>query len=320
MKKNKLETLQLPQDRRKFLKNAGALGLGLLASPLLTDIFAQNTPAIPKKEGMSDKLIPFEDPNAPWTMTHSGQEQHTIAEIESAYKEMTPVHYYPASNRWLNLPIVNKALTSKNSSLNIVMLGDSIINDTYRSQWDNLVLQPAYPNCKISCVAIVRGSTGCWYYKEGNNIEKYVLPHNPDLLIIGGISQKDDIDSIREVIKQVQSARKCDVLLMTKSYGEVSEKVTRRYADPYLDYKPGVVENGWSYDIPTDPQDYRRRLLELAQETKSGFLDMTAPWGAYIRQSGKPLDYFKRDIIHANVKGEQIIGRILAAHLSPVKL
>jgi hypothetical protein len=180
-------------------------------------------------------------------------------------------------------------------------------------------LQQAYPNCKISCVAIVRGSTGCWYYKEGNNIEQYVLPHSPDLLIIGGISQKDDIDSIREVIKQVHSARKCDVLLMTKSYGEVSEKVTKRDADPYLDYIPGEVENGWSYDIPTDTQDYRRRLLELANETKSGFLDMTAPWGAYIRQSDKPLDYFKRDIIHANIKGEQIIGRILAAHLSPVK-
>lgn len=319
MKNNNIESIDLLQNRRKFLKNAGAFGLGLLATPLLTDLFAQASTTT-KPKAKSDKLIPFEDPNAPWTVTHAFEDQHTVAEIESAYREMIPVQYTPASDRWLNLPQVYKTLNTKNSSLNIVMLGDSIINDTYRSQWDNLMLQKAYPNCKISCVAIVRGSTGCWYYKEDAVLNKYVLPHNPDLLIIGGISQKDDIDSIREVIKKVQAARKCEVLLMTKSFGEVSEKITRGNADPFLDYNNGLVENGWSYDIPLNPQDYRRRLLELANETKSGFLDMTAPWGAYIRKSGKPLDYFKRDIIHANIKGEQIIGRILAAHLSPVKV
>ena len=38
-------------------------------------------------------------------------------------------------------------------------------------------------------------------------------------------------------------------------------------------------------------------------------------WGRYIRESGKDLNWFKRDSIHANIRGEQILGRILAAHL-----
>jgi hypothetical protein len=44
---------------------------------------------------------------------------------------------------------------------------------------------------------------------------------------------------------------------------------------------------------------------------------MTAWWGRTIRESGKDLDRFKRDPIHANIRGEQILGHILAAHLAP---
>ena len=40
----------------------------------------------------------------------------------------------------------------------------------------------------------------------------------------------------------------------------------------------------------------------------AAFLDMEAAWGRYIRQSGKDLDWFKRDPIHANERGEQILG------------
>ena len=34
-------------------------------------------------------------------------------------------------------------------------------------------------------------------------MKRYVLDLNPDLLIIGGISHRDDVDSIREVIRGV---------------------------------------------------------------------------------------------------------------------
>ena len=44
---------------------------------------------------------------------------------------------------------------------------------------------------------------------------------------------------------------------------------------------------------------------------------MTDAWGRYVRASGKDLNWFKRDEVHANERGEQVIGRILAAHLAP---
>jgi lysophospholipase L1-like esterase len=130
-----------------------------------------------------------------------------------------------------------------------------------------------------------------------------VFDIQPDLLIIGGISHKDDIDSIREVIRGVRAARRCDVLLMTGAFGTINPRDDRQ----------------WRFEIDPQGTDYRSRLKRLADEEKTGFLDMTAYWGRYIRNSGKELDWFKRDAIHANTRGEQILGRILAAHLSPAR-
>ena len=50
------------------------------------------------------------------------------------------------------------------------------------------------------------GSTGCWWYKLENRVQDYVIKYKPDLLMIGGISQSDDVESIREVIHQVHAA------------------------------------------------------------------------------------------------------------------
>jgi hypothetical protein len=224
----------------------------------------------------------------------------TLEQMEKAYAEMPPVKYNPPMDRWAHLPLTASVLGKGEGSLRIEMLGDSIVNDTSRSRWDDL-LRKAYPKCKIDRVTCVRGGTGCWWYKEPARLKRYVLDLQPDLLIIGGISQKDDIDSIRELIRAVQAARRCDVLLMSGAFGTV---------DPRDDKQ-------WRFEIDPQGTDYRSRLKRLADEEKTGFLDMTAYWGRYIRDSGKELDWFKRDPIHANTRGEQILGRILAAHLAP---
>ena len=54
----------------------------------------------------------------------------------------------------------------------------------------------------------------------------------------------------------------------------------------------------------------------MAAEQKAGYVDMTLAWGEYVRASGKPTDWFKRDAVHANDRGEQVVGRILAAYLT----
>jgi hypothetical protein len=62
--------------------------------------------------------------------------------------------------------------------------------------------------------------------------------------------------------------------------------------------------------------EYGRKLRALAGEVQCGFLEMTGPWAEYLRQSGESVDFFKRDPVHANEAGEQILGRVLLAFFS----
>ena len=225
--------------------------------------------------------------------------QRTLDQVHRIYSEMPPVHYTPPSDRWRNLP-VTKELLNEGERLRVVMLGDSIVNDTSRSCW-NLLLKQHYPKCRIIKITSVRGSTGCWWYKKPNRLQKFVLDHDPNLVIIGGISQRGNISSIRDVIRQIRKASETDILLMTGAFGRVDprdEAQWLRISDP----------NHYS--------DYRKDLEKLARQSKTAFLDMEAAWGLYIRTCGKDLEWFKRDPIHANERGEQILGHILAVFLS----
>ncbi len=64
------------------------------------------------------------------------------------------------------------------------------------------------------------------------------------------------------------------------------------------------------------PDDYRAKL---ASDEKVDLLDLQRAWGEYIRVSGRPATAFKRDNVHANENGEQIIGHILVRYFSPKK-
>jgi lysophospholipase L1-like esterase len=224
-----------------------------------------------------------------------------LERIDAIYAAMEPVRYSPPVDRWKYIPRTIQKL-QQGPELRIVMLGDSIVNDTASSQYE-LLLERLYPKCKITKIVSVRGSTGCWWYKEENRVESYVLRHNPDLVMIGGISQRDDVESIREVIHQIRAKLPLtEFLLLTPVFGA------------QMDPKTG---KNWTPQFDPAGQDYRARLYRMAQEEKVEFLDMTAPWGEYIRASDKCRGWFMRDPVHANHRGFQILGRILEIYFSP---
>ncbi|MGQ9589476.1 MAG: hypothetical protein ACUVYA_04180, partial [Planctomycetota bacterium] len=86
--------------------------------------------------------------------------------------------------------------------LHVLALGDSIVNDTMRSGWV-AKLAEAYPKARIRATVYVRGGGGCQHYKEAGRVAKNVVPRKPDLVLIGGISQRD-VESIREVVRQLR--------------------------------------------------------------------------------------------------------------------
>ena len=220
-----------------------------------------------------------------------------LEQIDALYAAMKPVSFTPKADRWKNLERTRQRLTD-GGDLKIVMLGDSIIGDTYSSHYW-LTWQRMYPKSKITTQLSNRGSTGCWWYKNDNQVEPYVLRHNPDLLIIGGISQSDDTESIREVIRQVRAKQDPDILLLTQTFGAARDKHISQ----------------WTFDPA--PDTYRARLQKLAEEEKCGFFDMTGIWWQYIQDSGMCYGWFMRDYVHANDRGFQTIGRMLEVNFQP---
>jgi hypothetical protein len=206
-----------------------------------------------------------------------------------------------SADRHDRIPITMQKL-QQGQTANVVMLGDSIVSDTCWSYFDVLV-DRMYPQAHLAVTPSVRGSTGCWWYREENRVQEYVLDHDPDLVMIGGISQRDDFEAIRDVIHQIRAGRPgTEIVLMTEAFGA---------DDPY-DHPEWLA--------PLDPagSDYRANMWQLAESEGVAFLDMTLSWARYIVGSGLPYEHYKRDIVHSNFLGGQVLGRTLESYFAPV--
>lgn len=218
----------------------------------------------------------------------------TLERIDAIYATMDPIVYQPPAGRFTNIPLTMSKLREC-GELRMVLLGDSIMGDTSSSSFE-LLLMRDYPKCKIVKIASLRSSTGCTYYQEDNRVQNYVLRYNPDLLIIGGISNGNDAEAVRSVIKQVRNQKPgIEVLLLTPVFGTLR--------DDYI--------LTFTREIDTTTNNFRFNMQKVASEEKCAFFDMTGPWWEYIQRSGMTPGWFMRDAVHANIRGFQIIGRLL---------
>ncbi len=247
----------------------------------------------PLEPGTPIGQVPAEVP-AP--SRYSGRTLEQIFRIES---EMPQGRFTPPDNDWNHLSRTRRLLT-EGGDLHILALGDSIINDTVRSGWV-AKLQQAYPKARIKLTVYVRGGGGCQHFKEESRVQKYILPRRPDLVHIGGISQKD-IDSIREVIQQIRAGLPdVEFLLTSGVFGRVDLRDPAKLA---LAPHSGTGA-------------YGQALRQLAKDERCAYLDMTRPWAEYIVSSQQHPHVFYRDRVHANEFGEQVLSRILVSFFKP---
>jgi lysophospholipase L1-like esterase len=220
----------------------------------------------------------------------------TLERIDAIYAGMDPIKYQPPPGRFAHIPKTMGKLRD-GGELRMVLLGDSIMGNTSGSSFE-LLLMRDYPKCKIVKIASLRSSTGCKYYREENRVQDYVLKHNPDLLVIGGISNGGDAEAVRSVVQQVRAQKPdTEVLLLTPVFGAVRDEHIRTF----------------TREIDTTTSNFRHNMQKVAAEEKCAFFDMTGPWWAYIQDSGKTYGWFMGDAVHANHRGCQIIGRLLEA-------
>lgn len=219
----------------------------------------------------------------------------SLEQIRAIEKAMPRGEFTIPKPDWTHLRRTRRILT-EGGDLRLLALGDSIVNDTMRSGWVAL-LQEAFPKAHIQATVYVRGGGGCQHYREETRVEKYILPKKPDLVYIGGISQRD-IESIRDVIRQLRAGLPdVEILLATGTFGTVDPR------DPVA--IAGAPHSGTGA--------YGRALRALATEQRCGYLDMTGPWAEYIRSTKLHPHLFYRDMVHANEFGEQILAKIMMA-------
>ena len=213
------------------------------------------------------------------------------------------VQFEPAADRWQFLPRTMQRLAT-GGPLRVVMLGDSICNDTSNSLYETLLAR-IYPKAKLEIVTSVRGGTGCWYYKDEGRVKPYVLDYKPDLVMIAGISHGFDVEAIRSVIRQIRQGSNCEILVMS---GAIAP---REFYEPLnFTSKPAAV-------ALDDMEQFSARMRRMCREERVEFFDIRKAWEDYMLRSYKPYDHFARDAIHGNSRGKQIVARILAKYFEP---
>jgi hypothetical protein len=273
-----------------------------IAAPHPFDLMADSPVTFPKEGALPSKYPPDQGDRhgiapEPDYFLHSTPER-SLAQIATIQAEMTPGHFTPPPHDWAYLQRTRRTLV-EGGTLRILAVGDSIVADTMRSAWV-AKLAEMYPKAQITARVYVRGGGGCQHYREDGRVQKVIVPEKPDLLLIGGISQKD-IDSIRQVIHQVRNhLPDVEILLFTGTFGTADPRVPEELARFHCS--------------GTSP--YGKDLKALAAEEHCAFLEMTSPWAEYLNSTGVHPHFFYRDAVHANEFGEQILSKILMSFWS----
>lgn len=250
-----------------------------------------------------------------------------VAQWGDAYYDKLPAKlaYAPKSNRWSHLPLtLNRLRTAQN--LRIVMLGDSVQQDTANAPWDAW-LQRLYPGASIELISSTRGGTGVQYYKD--HVAEFVLAYQPDLLCIGGISHGDDMANFQSVVDQVRAddsarGRTTEILILTRQW---SPNIQGNYF-----FAPGMTEldSVAANNAGGVPEDYRGHLLTFCAANNIEYLDLNGVASQFIygpaaaasvgppsNGNGDPYGIWMRDYVHSSDNGKMILGRMLEAFFAP---
>ncbi|MCX5660771.1 MAG: hypothetical protein NTW19_13780 [Planctomycetota bacterium] len=152
---------------------------------------------------------------------------------------LPPLGFTPPADRFRFLPRTRAALDS-GKPLRIVLLGDSIANDTTNSPFD-VLLARVRPGVALTIIPSVRSSTGCEYYAQAGRVRSYVLDQRPDLVIIAGASHRWNVEAIRSVVRQIRAGCNAEILLLTSAVVPLARRSSE--------------ENKW-----LKPDEARRRL------------------------------------------------------------
>ena len=260
-------------------------------------------------------------------------EQATVEEAaawcDEVYSRLPPVVVEPMGDAFLSAPKTLDALKT-GKPWRILLLGDSIVQDTFHSQFHALVKR-AYPKSDVTWLVSVRGSTGCWFYRKPENFANYVAVYRPDCVIVGGVSNwyeaKEEFpvmgnEAIFEVGEKIR-AMGAELIVMSPTLAvdtRLHSCVEAAAPAPVRAYD-AVAEAealGTTGYVPSKPDAglSPERFAELKSGCAKrgwGFIDAFTPCYRWLYESGLPYGFYSRDVVHSGELGKQIIGRVMLA-------
>ncbi len=246
--------------------------------------------------------------------------QDALNYIGSTYSKLPSVKFHPEGDALKDLPRTKEALKT-GKPWRIVLLGDSIMQDTFNSQFHALVKE-AYPKSNVEWILSMRGGTGCWHYILAENFYSYVVDKKPDLLIIGGISNfapvtRKDVgptgaDAMVRVAKVARERLGCEVLIVNNALAvDVRPKGEHEMPDSVL---PKTTFGPEQYGLVQDMKEGYGELKDLCAANNIPWWDLFTPCYSWLFGSGLPRGFYSRDYVHSSELGKQIIGHVMLAY------
>lgn len=258
----------------------------------------------------------------------------TAAWCDLVAAKLPPLRVEPSGNAFRSAPKTLEALRT-GRPVRILLLGDSIIQDTFHSQFHAL-LKRAYPKSEVTWLSSVRGSTGCRYYRIPENFEKYVTAYRPDCVIVGGISNWHAPEeklpvwgnaAIYEVCGRIRAAG-AELIVVSPTLS-VDTRL-KEYSREFTPLKPRTYDAAAEREALSFTIDKYVKgrpsgltpagLRELGEECARrgwGYIDAFTPAYRWLYESGRPWSWHSRDYVHSGELGKQVIARIMLANLAP---
>jgi len=217
-------------------------------------------------------------------------DREVLAWADALYATMPPLKFVPPANRGKRIGRTMAKLR-RGRPVRIVLLGDSLANDLGNSPVAALLGRRA-PGRGVEFITAVRNGGTCGFYRRPGMVRLYALRHKPDLVAIMGLGIGTP-DDLRDVIRQVRAGG-AEVMVISAPFGFPRSK------------RPHGLER----HVPAGHRN-------VAAEEDVEYFDAYPPVEAYIARSGRPRNSFMRDEVHANVRGKQIMARIMARYFAP---
>ena len=225
---------------------------------------------------------------------------------EKVYATVPPVGFEPRVDRHRLIPGTMDRLRD-GGSIRVVMLGDSISQDTCNSFFD-IFVERDYLGADLQLLPSIDGSKGCWYYIGDELFQRYVIDQCPDLLMVGTASEHQGIGPVEQLLRRVRDALDCEMMVVSGPLGSDH----RLAPDDTSEEAQKVREH-----LPRR-RAFAQEQAELCRALGVEYLDLCTAWLAYVEGSGRPRNWFHRDAGHANDRGKQVLARMMAQYFAPV--